>query len=135
VRLVGDEVHRGRVCRDGAQGDDEVAERVVRLETAAGADPHQLLAAQLDQLLEDDRGPGTAHSGALDGHPLALPGAREAEQPPLLVHLGHVLEVRVGDVLGAQRVAGEEDGLGVVAGLAAEVDGHGRNPTRAAVMG
>ena len=57
------------------------------------------------------------------GFPSHVP--RVAEHPALAVHLGHVLEVRLGDVLRAQRVAGEEDGFGVVAGLGSEVDRHG----------
>ena len=39
----------------------------MRLEAAAGADAEQLLDAELDQLLEDDRRAGAAHAGALDG--------------------------------------------------------------------
>ena len=39
-----------------------------------------------------------------------------------------LVEVRLGDVLGPQRVAGKEDGLGVVAGLGADVDRHGAEP-------
>ena len=61
---------------------------------------------------------------------LALPGAGEAEQPALGVSLHDVVEVGLGDVLGAQRVAGEEDGLGVVAGLGADVDRHGADSIR-----
>ena len=44
-----DEVHRGRVGRHRGQRDDQVAERVVRLQAAAGADADQLLAAELDR--------------------------------------------------------------------------------------
>ena len=65
---------------------------------------------------------------ALDGDGLALPGAAEAEHPALGVRLHDVVEVRVGDVLRAQRVAGKEDRFGVVAGLGADVDGHGAHP-------
>src|SRR6185437_10122928 len=67
---------------------------------------------------------GTAHSRALHRDPLAFPGARVAEQPALLVHLGHVLEVRLRDVLRAERVAGEEDRVGIVARLCSEVNRH-----------
>ena len=56
---------------------------------------------------------------------LPLVGAGVAEQAALLVSLHDVLEVGLGDVLRAQRVAGEENGLGVVAGLGADVDRHG----------
>ncbi len=97
---------------------------MVRLEAAARADAHQALAAELDQLLEDDRRAGASHAGALHRHRLALPRAGEAEEPALTVHLRHVLQVRVRDVLRAQRVAGKEDGVGVVAGLGTEMDWH-----------
>ena len=120
-----DEVHRGRVGGNGAQRDDQVAERVADLQAAAGADADQLLAAELDQLLEHDRRARAAHPRALHRDRLALPRPREAEQPALGVPLHRVVEVRLGDVLRAQRVARKEDGLGVVAGLGADVDRHG----------
>ena len=52
-------------------------------------------------------------------------GAGVAEQAALLVALHDVVEVGLGDVLGPERIAGEEDGLGVVAGLGADVNRHG----------
>ena len=125
VRLVPDEMRGGRVGRDGGQRDDQVAERMVGLKAAAGADADQLLAAELDQLLEDDRRAGTAHAGALDGDRLALVRAGVAEQPALRVPLFDVLEVRLGDVLRAQRVARQQNGLGVLARLGADVNRHG----------
>ena len=120
-----DEVHRGRVGGHRGQRDDQIAERVVRLQPAAGADADQLLAAELDQLLEDDRRAGAAHAGALHRDRLALVGAGVAEQAALGVPLLDVVEVGLGDVLGAQRVAGEENRLGVLARLGANVDRHG----------
>ena len=42
-----------------------------------------------------------------------------------MVDLAGVVEERVGDVLGPEGIAGQEDGRGVVARLAAEVDWHG----------
>ena len=57
------------------------------LQAAAGADADQLLAAELDQLLEDDRRARAAHAGALHRDRLALPGAGEAEQAALAVSL------------------------------------------------
>src|SRR6476469_2027463 len=122
--LVSDEMHGRRVRWDCGERDDQVAELVVRLEAAARADAHQPLAPELDELLEDDRRAGTAHSGALHRDALPFPGARVAEQAALLVHLGHVLEVRLRDVLRAERVAGEEDRVGVVARLCSEVNRH-----------
>ena len=125
VRLVADEVHRGRVGRHRGERDDQVAELMVRLQPAAGADADQLLAAELDQLLEDDRRARAAHPGALHGDGLALVGAGVAEQAALGVPLDDVVEVGLGDVLGAQRVAGKQHRLGVVARLGANVDRHG----------
>ena len=72
---------------------------------------------------------------AADGQPMPLDwtetgapseGAGEAEHPALGVALHDVLEEGLGDVLGAQRVAGEEAGLGVVARARSNVDRHGR---------
>ena len=126
MRLVADHVHRGRVGRDGGQRDDQVAERVMRLQAAAGADADQLLAAELDELLEDDRRARAAHAGSLDRDRLALVGAGVAEQAALAVSLDDVVEKGLGDVLGTQRIARKEDGLGVLAGLGANVDRHGR---------
>ena len=124
MRLVVHEMSRRRVLRHGREGDDQVAERVVRLQASAGADAHQPLAPELNELLEDDRRARAAHPRALHRDALPLPGARVPEQPALLVHLGHVVEVRLGDVLRAERVAGEKDGVGVVAGLCSEVNRH-----------
>ena len=92
VRLVADEVHRRRVGGHGGQRDDQVAERVVRLQAAAGADAHQLLAAELHELLEDDRRARAAHARSLHRDRLALPGARVAEQAALGVPLDDVVE-------------------------------------------
>ena len=44
--------------------------------------------------------------------------------PALAVDLARAVEEGLGDMAGAQRVAGKEDGLGVVAGLGAEMDWH-----------
>ena len=107
MRLVADEVHRGRVGRHGGQRDDQVAERVVRLQAAARADADQLLAAELDELLEDDRRARAAHPGALDRDRLALVGAGVAEQAALGVPLDEVVEVGLGDVL--RRAAGRRE--------------------------
>src|ERR1700746_857265 len=97
---------------------------MVWLKPAAGADAHELRAAQLDELLEDDRRAGTSHPGSLYGDALALPGAGVTEQAALLVDLGHVLEIRLGDVLRPERVAREQDSVRIVAGLGSEVDRH-----------
>ena len=117
-----------RSSGNGGERDDQVAELVVRLEPAAGADAEQLLDAELDQLLEDDRRAGAAHARALHGDALALVCAGVAQQAALGVLLLGVVEVRLGDVLGPQRVAGEEAGLGVLARLGSNVDRHGGDP-------
>src|SRR5205085_11991311 len=99
-------------------------------QAAARADTDQLLAAELDQLLEHDRRAGTAHARALYRHRPTLVRAGIAEQAALGVALDDVVEVRLGDVLRAQRVPRQEDGLRVLAGLGANVDRHRRSPYR-----
>ena len=54
----------------------------------------------------------------------ALERAGEPEHPALAVDLARAVEEGLGDVARAQRIAGKEDGLGIVAGLAAEMDWH-----------
>ena len=100
----------------------------MRLQPAARADAEQLLDAELDELLEDDRRAGAAHARPLHRDRLPFPGARVAEQAALGVPLLDVVEVRLGDVLRAQRVAGKEACLRVVARLGPHVDRHPRNP-------
>ena len=128
VRLVVDVRVDGAVGRDCGQRDDQVAELHVGLEAAARADADEALDAELHELLDDDRGRGTAHAGRLDGDRLALPRARVAEHPALGVPLHGVVEVRLGDVLRAERVAGEEARLCVLARFGTDVDRHGRDP-------
>ena len=82
----------------------------------------------VDQLLEDDRRAGTAHAGALHRDRLAVVRAAVAEQPALGVALLNVVEVGLGDVFRAQRVAGKETRLRVLAGLGSDVDRHGAQP-------
>ena len=67
VRLAADVVPGGAVGGDGGQRDDQVAEREVRLEPAAGADADELLDAELDELLDHDRRRRAAHPGRLHG--------------------------------------------------------------------
>src|SRR5579862_216829 len=124
MRLVVDEVHRGRVGGDGRERDDQVAEGVMRLQAPARADAEELLAAELDQLLEDDRRTGATHPRALHGDRLPLERPGVAEQPALGVALDDAFQVRLGDVLGPQWVARQQDGLRVVTGLGANVDRH-----------
>ena len=120
--------------RARGERDDQVAERHVGLEAAAGADAEDLLHAELHELLDHDRGRRAAHPARLHGDGLALERARVAEHPALGVPLDRVVEERLGDVLRAQRVAGQEAAVGVVAGLGTEVDRH-RAPAYPAARG
>ncbi len=129
VRLAAHEVRRRRVGRHGGDREDEVAEGVVGLEATAGPHTQQPCHAELDQLLEHDRRTRAAHASALYRDALPVPGARVPEEPTLLVDLGDVVQERLGDVPGPERVAGEEAGVRVVAGLGAKVDRHARKPT------
>ena len=95
------------------------------LQAAAGADTDELLAAQLDQLLEDDRGARAAHAGALHRDRAPAVEAGVPEEPALGIALLDLGQEGLGDVLGPQRIAGEENCLGVLAGLGANVDRHG----------
>ncbi len=128
VRLAADVVPRGAVGRNGAHRDDQVTELQVLLEAAAGADPQEALHPELDELLHHDRRRRTAHPGRLHGDGSALVRAGVPEHAPLAVLLDRVVEVRLRDVLRAQRVAGKQAGLGVVAGVGSDVDRHGGEP-------
>ena len=126
VRLA-DEVGGSRVRGDCGEGDDEVAELQIRLEAAAGSDPEQPLQPSWMSSSITIAGRGTAHSGRLDRNRPPVVRAGETEHPALGVLLLDALHERLGDVFGAQRVAGQEARLGVVAWLGTDVDGHGRN--------
>src|SRR5919198_8217 len=67
---------------------------------------------------------GAAHPRALHRDRLAVVRTGVAEQAALAVPLLRVLEVRLGDVLRPQWVAGQEAGLRVVTRLGADVDRH-----------
>ena len=128
VRLAEHVVRRGRVGRGRRERDHEVAHRHVGLEAAAGADAHDLLDAELDELLDHDRRRGASHPARLDGDGLAVERSGVAEHPALAVPLHDVVEERLGDVLRPERVAGEEAGFGVVAGVGTNVNWHARKP-------
>ena len=128
VRLAEHVVRRGRVGGGRRDRDHEVAHRHVGLEAAAGADAHDLLDAELDELLDHDRRRGAAHAARLHGDGLAVERSGVAEHPALAVPLDDVVEERLGDVLRPERVAGEEAGFGVVAGVGTNVNWHARKP-------
>ena len=129
VRLAADVVRRGRVGGDGGQRRDQVADLEIGLEPAAGADAEDLPDAELDELLDHDRGRGAAHAAGLHGDRLAVEGAGVPEHPALRVALHGVVEEGLGDVFRAQRVAGKEAGVGVVAGFGTDVDRQAAEPT------
>ena len=126
VGVAADVVARGAVGRDRGQRDDEIAELEVGLEAAARADAQEALDAELDELLHDDRRGRAAHPGRLHRDRPSLVLARVAEQPALGVPLHGVVEVRLRDVLRAERVPGKQARLRVVAGLGSDVNRHRR---------
>ena len=74
---------------------------------------------------------GQPMPGRLHADRLALEGAGVAEHAALGVDLAEsVVEERLGDVLGSERVAGAEDVGGVVAGLGTQMDRHGAERIR-----
>ena len=97
-------------------------------DATARAHPHDALDAELDELLNHDRRRGAAHPACLYRDGLAVERPREAEHAALAVDLGDVVEVGVGEVFGAERVAGDQTSAGVVAGLSSQMDRHGATP-------
>src|SRR6185436_9468092 len=75
-------------------------------------------------LLDHDRGRRAAHAGRLHRHRPALELTRVAEHAALAVSLYGMVKVRLGDVLGAQRIPRQQAGLRIVAGLGADVNRH-----------
>ena len=128
VRLAADVVPRRPVCGHRGDGHDQVAELQILLKPAAGADAQETLDTELHELLHHDRRRRAAHPGRLHGDRPSLVLAGEAEHAALGVPLHRLVEVLLGDVLRAQRVAGEEAGLGVVPRFGANVDRHVREP-------
>ena len=130
VRLAEDVVRGGRVGSGRRESDHEIAHRQIGLEAAAGPDAHDLLDAELGELLDHDRSRRASHSARLHGYRLALERSAEAEHPTLAVSLHDVGEERLRDVLGPERVAGQKARFGVVAGVGSNMDWHARKPTR-----
>ena len=127
VRLAGNVVRGGSVRGRCRESNHEVAHREVRLESAAGSDPHDLLNAERRELLDHDRCGGASHPTRLDRDGLTVEGSREPEHAPLAVSLYDVLEEGLGYVLGAERVAREKAGFGVIAGVGTYVNWHCRS--------
>ena len=94
----------------------------------AGPDAHDLLDAELNELLDGDCRRGAAHAARLYGDGLAVEGSGKAQHPALAVALDDVVEERLGDVLRPERVTGEEAGFGVVAGVGTNVNWHSGKP-------
>src|SRR5947209_1205131 len=71
-----------------------------------------------------DGGGRHAHAGTLHRDPYALVGAGEAEHAAYLGVTDRVLQEGFGDPLGSHRVSGQQDPLGDVARLSADVHAH-----------
>src|SRR5260221_2016470 len=69
---------------------------------------------------------GLAHAGRLYAHRLALVAAGVAEAVTDMVDEARRLQERLGDPFGAERIAGQEHRLGVVALFGLDVWGHAR---------
>ena len=113
----------GRIRR-GRLRDQHIAQMHVGMHAAAGADAEQLLAAVLvDELVDVDRDGRDAHASALHGDRDAFVRARVAEDiADMRVLLGAVEEV-LSDVLGAQRVAWQQDAFGDLAFFSSDMRG------------
>ena len=98
--------------RAGRLGNQHIAQMDIRVHGAAGADAEELLAAEfMDELMHVDRDGRDAHARALDRYGNALVGAREAEDIADGGVLLRIVEEVLGDELGAQRVARQQDAL------------------------
>ena len=94
----------------------------IRVHGAAGADAEELLAAEfMDELMHVDRDGRDAHARALDRYGNALVGAREAEDVADRGVLLRIVEEVLGDELGAQRVARQQDALSDLALLGSDM--------------
>ena len=124
VRAEDVAVH-GAVGR-GGRGDDDVADGELVAQAAGGADADGGLHAVFGEQLGDvDAERRLAHAGCLDADRPALPGAGEAQAVAHGVHLARRLEEGLGDPFGPERVAGQQDGLGVIALRGFVMRGHG----------
>ncbi len=129
VRLPENVVRRGGVRGCRGEGDDEVSHREIGLEATAGTDSHDLLDPELDELLDHDCGGRAPHPTRLHRDRLAVECPGVTEHSAFGVSLHDVGHEGLGDVLGPQRIAGEEARFGIVAGVGSNVNWHGRKPT------
>ncbi len=111
----------------GTQPNHYVAHVDIVAYRAAGAHANDRLHAVIGNQLFGVNGHGrNTHAVAHDGNLAAFVGAGVAEHIAHVVHLAHVLQVSVGDVLGAQRVAGHQNGIGEIAFFGIDMGGsHG----------
>src|SRR5690606_27865449 len=108
----------------GAEADHHVAQVDIVAHGAAGANPDQGVHVEFgDQFLGVDGYRGDAHAVAHHRNPPALVAAGEAEHVAHLVHQLDVGQEGVGDVLGAQRVAGHQYGIGEIAAFGVDMWG------------
>ena len=101
MRLAADVMPSGPVGGNGRDGHDQVAELEILLQAAAGADAEEALDPELDELFHHDRRRGAAHACRLHRDRLPFPLAGVPEHPALAVALDWIVEVGLGDVLGA----------------------------------
>ena len=98
--------------RAGALADDDVIEVDVLLDGAGGANPDDVLHAEHgEQLVGVDADGGHAHAGGHDGDLHALIKACVAVDAPDIIHQDGIFQEVFGDKLGAQRIAGHQNGL------------------------
>ena len=94
--------------------------RLKMQEAAAGADAHERLNTEIQQLFHHDAGCWRPHPRRLHAHRHAVDGSRVAEEATVLVDELRLLESAIEsrcDPLGAVRVSRHEDDWGVVAAL------------------
>ena len=91
---------------------------------ACGADADDVVhIVELEQLIGIDADGGHSHAAAHHADGVALIGARKAQHPTDPGHLPDIFQERVGNELGAQGIAGHQDGFCKIAFLGADVRG------------
>ena len=106
----------------GALTQDDVIQLDVLLDGTGGADTDDVLnAVAVEQLVGVDADGGHTHAGGHDGNLDALVGAGVTLNTTDVIHQDGVLQEVLSDELGAQGIAGHEDGLAEVAVLGIDV--------------